>query len=427
MTNVVDILQKRGFIDAVTSDELYRRADSPLRLYCGFDPTADSLHLGNLVAIMGLAWFQRFGHTPVVIVGGATGLIGDPSGKNQERPLLSEEVLEKNLKGISKNLQTILRYGESSNPPLFFNNLQWYKEVSFIEFLHNIGRYFRMGSMLAKDSVKTRLQSDAGMSFTEFTYQILQGFDFLHLYDFHQVELQIGGQDQWGNITAGSELVRRARGASVYGLTFPLLTRSDGKKFGKSEKGAIWLSPERLSPYEFYQHLFRLPDVDIPPLMRLLTFMELEEIDYYKNSMESKSYIPNTLQAKLAEEVTRIVHGEQGVQSALEITKGLAPGSDTLLNASTLEKLSKEVKQISLSLERLIGSKVVDLLVLTALQPSKGQARRLMANGGVYVNNQKVVDVESTICSSMLIDHRFLLLAVGKKNKCIVQVDGSSS
>ena len=297
MPNIIDVLKQRGFIDATTSEELRTRADKPMRIYCGFDPTADSLHLGHLVAIMGLAWFQRLGHTPVAIVGGATGMIGDPSGKSHERPLLDEQTLRTNVIGIEKNLRAMLQFEGVANPAVLLNNFDWYKDYTVVDFLRDVGRHFRMGPMLSKDSVKTRLQSEEGMSFTEFSYQVLQGFDFLHLHDHYGVEAQMGGSDQWGNIIAGTDLIRKVRGVSAYGITFPLLTRSDGKKFGKSEKGAVWLSPERLSPYEFYQYLFRLPDSDVIRLMYMLTFMEPAEIEHHAQMMTQPGYAPNTAQS----------------------------------------------------------------------------------------------------------------------------------
>jgi len=298
MTHVIDVLKERGFIEAMTSDELMEMAKKPFKVYCGFDPTGDSLHLGHMVALMGLAWFQRFGHTPIAIVGGATGMIGDPSGKSQERLLLDEETIENNLKGIQKNLKALLDFTKE-NSALILNNLDWFKNFSFIGFLRDVGKFFRLGPMLAKDSVKTRLNSEEGMSFTEFSYQLLQGYDFLYLFNHYDVTVQIGGSDQWGNITAGTDLIRKVHGKSAYGITFPLLTRSDGQKFGKSEKGAIWLSEDRCSPYEFYQYLVRLPDADVIKLMRLLTFMDMEEIKRIEESMGQEGYVANTAQKKV--------------------------------------------------------------------------------------------------------------------------------
>jgi tyrosyl-tRNA synthetase len=418
MKNVIDVLRERGFIDAITSEELRTLADKPLKVYAGFDPTSDSLHLGNLVAIMGLAWFQKFGHTPVAIVGGATGMVGDPSGKSVERQLLDEATIQKNLVGIRKNLEVVLNKG----PLVLLNNYDWFKDFSFISFLRDVGKYFRVGVMLAKDSVKSRMSSEEGMSFTEFSYQLLQGYDFLHLYDHHNVILQIGGSDQWGNIIAGTELIRKVRGAQTFGLTFPLLVRSDGQKFGKSEKGAVWLSPEKLSVYEFYQYLVRVPDADVIMLMRMLTFMDMEEIREYKKQMESPGYVPNTAQKRLAEEVTRLIHGDEGLEKALQVTKAASPGTDAVLNVQALEAIAQHMPNYTVSLSEFHNVKLVDFLVKLNLQPSKSEARRLIKNGGVYLNNQQTLDDQYSLTKENLVEGALLLLALGKKNKVLVRV-----
>ena len=422
MTNVIDVLKERGFIEAMTSEDLRTMAEKPLKIYCGFDPTSDSLHVGNMVAIMGLAWFQRFGHTPVVIVGGATGMIGDPSGKTSERQLLDPETILRNMQGIRKNLEMILSHDHGKTPPIFLNNYDWFKNFSFIDFLRDVGKHFRMGPMLAKDSVRTRLNSEEGMSFTEFSYQILQGYDFLHLFQHYGVTVELGGSDQWGNIIAGTDLVKKVLGQSTYGITFPLLTRSDGQKFGKSEKGAVWLSPDRLSPYEFYQYLFRSADADVITLMRLLTFMEMSEIRHLEKWMKQSDYVPNTAQKRLAEEVTRIVHGEEGLQTALRVTVGAAPGAFTTLDAPMLESLAKDMPNHTLSKEDVVNARLVDLISKVGLQASKSEARRLIRNGGVYVNNQQVNDENYVVESQHLIEGRLLLLAVGKKNKMLIRI-----
>lgn len=422
MRNVIDILQERGFIDAMTSEEIRQIVDKPIKIYCGFDPTADSLHLGNLVGIMGLAWFQRCGHTPVAIVGGATGMIGDPSGKTSERQLLDEATIERNLIGIQKNLEAVLDFNHPTAKAVILNNFDWFKTFSFIDFLRHVGKLFRVGPMLAKESVKARLNSEEGMSFTEFSYQVLQGYDFLHLYRTYGVKVELGGSDQWGNITAGTELIRKVLGESAHGITFPLLTRSDGQKFGKSEKGAIWLSPEKLSPYEFYQHLIRVSDADVIQLMRMLTFMEMEEIRHYESLMRKSDYVANTAQKRLAEEVTRIVHGEEALQTALRVTAGLTPGAATELNAEVLESLAADMPSHTLPLHDVVEQKVVDVIVKTGLQASKGEARRLIKNGGVSINNQKIDDENSVINVNQLIDNRMLLLSVGKKNKVLIRI-----
>ncbi len=414
--NVIEVLKERGFIEAMTSEELATLANKPLKVYCGFDPTSDSLHLGNMVAIMGLAWFQRFGHTPVAIVGGATGLIGDPSGKSAERQLLDEATIDNNLIGIRRDLEKLLK------DPILLNNYDWFKEFSWISFLREVGKYFRVGTMLSKESVKNRMTSEEGMSFTEFCYQLLQAYDFLYLFDNQGVTLQLGGSDQWGNITAGTDLIRKLRGASAYGITFPLLTRSDGQKFGKSEKGAIWLSSEKLSPYEFYQYLFRVSDEDAIKLMRMLTFMEMEEIRHYERLMAKPDYLPNTVQKRLAEEVTHLVHGAAGLNTALKVTQGAAPGAETELNGELLESLASDMPSHTLPSAEIVGEKLVDILSKTAMMPSKGEARRLIRNGGVYLNNKKIADENHVIHAEQLIDGRLLLLALGKKNKLLIRV-----
>lgn len=423
MANIIDVLKERGFIEALTSEEIRQLTEQPTRIYCGFDPTADSLHLGNLVAIMGLAWFQRFGHTPVVIVGGATGMIGDPSGKTAARQLLDETTLDNNLKGIRKNLETILDFNHPTAKAIILNNFDWYKDFTFIRFLREIGSLFRIGPMLGKESVKLRLQSEEGMSFTEFSYQILQGYDFLYLMQHYGVTIQLGGSDQWGNITSGTELIRRVLAKPSFGITFPLLTRSDGQKFGKSEKGAIWLSADKLSPYEFYQYLIRVEDADVIKLMRMLTFMDMEEIRRYEKQMQEPHYVPRTAQKRLAEEVTRLVHGEEALQTAIRVTEGIAPGSQTKLDAQMLESLSADMPSCQLPLEKVLNAKLIDLLVEIGLQSSKGEAKRLIRNGGVYINNEKIEDENSVIDSKLLIDNRLMLVAAGKKNKMLVRIN----
>jgi len=429
--NIIDILSERGFIDAITDEALRNAANSPLKVYSGFDPTADSLHLGSMVPLMGLAWFQRCGHTPVAIVGGATGMIGDPSGKSAERQLLDEPAIKKNIVGVTKNILSVLTASEQGcleiehvkNQAIILNNLDWFSGISFVNFLRDVGKYFRIGPMLAKESVKLRMQSEEGLSFTEFSYQVLQGYDFHHLFKQYGVSVQIGGSDQWGNITAGTELIRKVDGMTAYGITFPLLVRSDGQKFGKSEKGSIWLSADRCSPYEFYQYLIRMPDADVIRLMKLLTFMNMEEIGQIELEMTKADYIPNRAQKRLAEEVTRIVHGEKGLEIALKVTEGASPGSATLLDASVLENIAEDMPNYQCSMNEVIGHKLIDLLVKVELLHSKSDARRLIRNGGVYVNNKKIIDENVEIHDNDLIDGCLLLLSAGKKNKVLVRLN----
>lgn len=417
MQNIINTLEKRGFIEAMTSDKLHALCQESICIYAGFDPTADSLHLGNFIPIMGLAWFQRFGHKPIALIGGATGMIGDPSGKSAERNLLDQETLEANLRGIRRSLQGILK-----DDVAILNNYDWFRDFNLIDFLRDIGKHFRLGAMLGKESVKNRLAQEEGLSYTEFSYQLMQAYDFLYLYDKHKVTLQMGGSDQWGNITAGCELVRKMRGETAYGLTFPLLTRSDGKKFGKTEGGAVWLNSDKLPIYDFYQYLFRMPDEDLGKMFRMMTFLDLEEIEEIEASMKRPGYIPNTAQKRLAEEVTRIVHGEEGVKEALRVTESARPGSHTVLNKAILETLSQEIPSTTLSISQVLGCKLVDLLVTAGLLISKGEARRMLLNGGIYLNNEKMVDEHLVIENNHLIDREFMLLGIGKKKKMVIRI-----
>lgn len=422
--NVLNILRERGLLDACTSEgSLSEATQKPVRVYCGFDPTADSLHLGNLLGIVVLSWFQRCGHTPVVLLGGATGSIGDPSGKSVERPLLETKIIQSNTLKIGQNLEEVLGRESKYPPPLVMNNLDWFADMSFLDFLRNVGRYARVGTMITRDSVKTRLDSESGMSFTEFSYQLLQGYDFMHLFQNHEVTVQIGGSDQWGNIVAGSDLIRRTVAKdSVFGLTFPLLLKADGKKFGKSEDGAIWLSSERLSPFKFYQYLLNTKDEDVLRLMKMLTFLPLNEIETYSKLMNSKNYVQNSAQVRLAEEVTRFVHGEVGLQKAITATKGLLPGSDTELDIDVLESLIDVVPTAICARTDIIGIPIVDVAVKVGLRKSKAEVRRMIDGGGVRINNKKVLDVSTCISPEELIAGKMLLISMGKKNKFLIQV-----
>ena len=422
MPNVIECLKERGLLDAVTSEELIKKLESPIKLYCGFDPTADSLHIGNLVGIVILRWFQKFGHTPVVLLGGATGRIGDPSGKSTERPLLDSSTIAYNVMRIRRHFEVVLDFFHSKARPVVVNNDEWFSTYPLIDFLRDVGKQFRLGIMLSKESVKSRLNSEEGMSFTEFSYQLLQGYDFFHLYSHHGVALQIGGSDQWGNITEGIELIRKLTGQQAFGMTWPLLTRSDGKKFGKSESGAIWLAADKCSPYEFYQYFVRVPDADVIKLMRVLTFMDLEEIREYEGNMQMQNYVPNTAQKRLAEEMTRLIHGEEGLSKALKATEGAAPGSDAALDVESLRAIAKDMPSAELSLSDVLDQKFVDVAVKIGLLPSKSEAVRLIQNGGAYLNNQRIDDVQFRLSKQSLIGEEFLLFGSGKKKKLLVKV-----
>lgn len=419
--NVIDFLEGRGIIEATTSGDLKAFLEKPRKIYLGIDPTADSLHLGHLAGVMLLAFFQNFGHTPVCVVGGATAMIGDPSGKDKERPLLDLDTLKKNQEGITKTLEQLLDFQHAKAKPIIVNNYDWFKEYQFIDFLREVGKHFRVSTMLSKESVKNRLESEEGISFTELSYQILQGYDFYHLHKHHDVSLQAGGSDQWGNITAGTELVRKKTGESVFGLTFPLLTRSDGKKFGKSEKGAVWLSEDRLSSYDLYQYLYRVPDDIVIKLLKMLTFIPTDEILDLEKNMQSSDYRANTAQKMLAEAVTRYIHGEAGLEKAIKVTESMKPGKHEL-NLKGLKEMAKEVPSVDFSKEQVVGNSLLDLLKESNMVSSKGEARRMIANGGVYVNNSRIEDVDFLLGEQNLLEGNFLLIGVGKKKKILIKI-----
>lgn len=420
--NIIKHLKRRQFIDAVTSEELEKRAEKPLRFYIGFDPTAESLHLGNLVGIIALTWFQKFGHTPIVLLGGATGKIGDPSGKSTERPLLTKELLDHNIAAIRKQMEGFLDFHHPTAKPIVLNNDDWFSKITFTDFLRDAGKHFRIGVMLGKESVRARMQSEEGMSFTEFSYQTLQSYDFYHLYKEYDVCLEIGGSDQWGNITAGIEYTKKMLGETVFGMTHPLLTRSDGKKFGKSEGGALWLSSDLCSPYKFYQYLYRVADADVITLLKMLTFMDIEEIEELEREMEKGSLPPNTAQRKLAEEVTRFVHKEEGLQTAIKVTNAVSPGSTASLDLEILKEIKSDVPSASLKVTDVLGSKFVEVVVQAKLLPSKGEAIKLVKNGGAYLNNKKVEDPAFILEKADLIGGEFLLVSAGKKRKMLIEV-----
>ncbi|KAF5482281.1 hypothetical protein F2P56_002864, partial [Juglans regia] len=420
--DVVEILQQRGLLESITSSTIHDAVSSgPVKVYCGFDPTAESLHLGNLLGLIVLSWFQRCGHHAVALIGGATARIGDPSGKSLERPELDIDTLRKNSDGIRDTIYKIL-LSNSENFSIL-NNYDWWKEVRLLDFLRNVGRYARVGTMMAKESVKKRLESEQGMSYTEFTYQLLQGYDFLRLFEKEGVSVQIGGNDQWGNITAGTELIRKIlQVEGAFGLTFPLLLKSDGTKFGKSEEGAVWLSPSMLSPYKFYQYFFSVPDADVVRFLKILTFLELEEIGELEREMGRPGYVPNSVQRRLAEEVTRFVHGEEGLSEAVKATQALRPGAEAKLDWQTIEGIAEDVPSCSLAYNEVLNLSLVDLSVSAGLLESKSAARRLLKQGGLYLNNSRVDGENKRIEAEDIVDGKVILLSAGKKNKVLVRI-----
>ncbi|OGN61110.1 MAG: tyrosine--tRNA ligase [Chlamydiae bacterium RIFCSPHIGHO2_12_FULL_27_8] len=417
MTNVIDTLQKRGFIDRKTDENLAKILNESVTCYVGFDPTSDSLHLGNLVGIIALYWLKKFNHKAIALVGGATARIGDPSGKSLERPFLDDSIILHNAAKIEKFLKKVL-----GNDVEFVNNNDWFSKILFTDFLRDVGKQFRIGPMLSKESVKLRMQSEEGMSFTEFSYQILQGYDYYYLNEHKNVTLQMGGSDQWGNITAGIELVRKMSKKPVYGFTFPLLTRSDGKKFGKTEDGAIWLDEDKLSSYQFYQYLIRVPDQDVIKLLKMLTFLDLEKILEIENDMAKSTYIPNTAQKILAEEVTKFVHEKEGLEKALKVTDGLKPGSDAVLDVDILKEISNDMPKFDLTINEILGNKFSEISFKINLTTSKSEAVKLIKNGGAYLNNKKVTDPNYLINESDIIGKKFLLFSSGKKKKILIEI-----
>ncbi len=420
MANVIEFLESRKLIEQMTHPELRDAVKAPIAFYYGIDPTADSLHIGNLVGLIQAMHFARFGHRPVVLLGGATGAIGDPSGKDKERPLLTMEQIKANVKNIRSIIERFLPSDDPRTAPIFVDNADWYAKMNVIEFLRDVGKQFRVGTMMGKESVRARLNSDEGMSYTEFSYQLLQGYDFVYLLRKHNVVLQIGGSDQYGNITAGTELVRRMEGRPVFGLTYPLLTRSDGKKFGKSEKGAIWIDEAHLSVFEFYQYLIRTPDADVIKFMRALTLMETEEIEVIEKEMVSSSYHPQSAQKRFAEEVTRLVHGEKGVENALKTTAAVTPGK-LEFNEDSLNEVAKNMPNIELKMADVIGHSFVEVSVKSGLISSKSEARRLIQNGGAYLNGNKVDDENFVLEKSYLLKNEYLILSAGKKKSLLIR------
>ena len=416
-----EYLKSRGLIEAATSETMDEFLDKPIHAYLGIDPTADSLHLGHLAGLSVAKWFLDYGHQVTIIIGGATARVGDPSGKSLERPLLDLEAIDENTKQLTHQVKSIL--GSLHNVH-FVDNYEWFKKIDVLSFLRDTGKHFRLGVMLSKDSVKNRLYSEEGISFTEFTYQILQAYDFYHLFTEHGVNLQLGGSDQWGNITAGTDLIRKVEKKEVHGLTFPLLTRSDGKKFGKSESGAIWLSEQKCPPYELYQYLYRTADSDVINLLKKLSHVPTEEIAKLEEALNSQhNYEVNSAQKLLASSIVLWLHGQKGLEEAMALTQGLQPGKDTALNPHDLKKWHELENGPTFERQGFLDKKYVDLFFETGLASSKSEATRLFKNGGAYLNNQKISDPNHKAAAADLIGNDFLLLAAGKKKKIIIRVN----
>jgi tyrosyl-tRNA synthetase len=393
--------------------------------YIGFDPTADSLHIGSLVPILLLVHLQKAGHKPFALVGGATGMVGDPSGKSEERNLLSEEVLRHNQEGVRKQLMQYLDFDASKpNYAEMVNNYDWFKGISFLEFIRDTGKHITVNYMMSKDSVKKRLEGDSGMSFTEFTYQLVQGFDFYWLYKNKNCKLQMGGSDQWGTIVTGTELIRRKEGGEAFAFTCPLITKADGGKFGKTEKGNIWLDPQKTTPYQFYQFWLNSSDEDAERWIKIFTFLSKDEIDTILAD-HKKDAAKRTLQKRLAEEVTAFVHGKDELSKAIETTQKLfanQSASAESLSTDDLESMEGVVKSDFAKDKLAAGIDIVSFLAETNIFASKGEARKTVQGGGVSINRKKIEDVQLKVDSSLLLHDQYLLVQKGKKNYYLIKV-----
>ncbi len=391
--------------------------------YIGFDPTADSLHIGSLVPILLLVHFQKAGHKPIALVGGATGMVGDPSGKSEERNLLSEEVLRHNQEGVRKQLEKFLDFDCGKTSAEMVNNYDWFKDFSFLDFIRDVGKHITVNYMMAKDSVKKRIEGDTGMSFTEFTYQLVQGYDFYWLYKNKNCKLQMGGSDQWGNIVTGTELIRKKSGGEAFAFTCPLITKADGSKFGKTESGNVWLDPAKTTPYQFYQFWLNASDEDATKWIKIFTFLNQQEVNFVLEEHQ-KDAGKRVLQKKLAEEVTVFVHGKEALTEAVATTEKLFANQTAPAESLSINDLEgmEGVMKFDFSKEKLVqGIDVVSFLAETNILPSKGEARKMVQGGGVSINRRKIESVDYKIEDSLLLHNKYLLVQKGKKNYYLVK------
>ncbi|MCE5628860.1 tyrosine--tRNA ligase [Staphylococcus pseudintermedius] len=413
---LLEELSWRGLVYQQTDEEgietLLNKEE--VKIYCGADPTADSLHIGHLLPYLTLRRFQEAGHRPIVLVGGGTGMIGDPSGKSEERVLQTEAQVDKNVRGIQQQMEQLFDFNVE-NGPILVNNYDWLSQISLIEFLRDYGKHVGVNYMLGKDSIQSRLEN--GISYTEFTYTILQAIDFGHLNRVHDCKLQIGGSDQWGNITSGIELMRRMYGVTdVYGFTIPLVTKADGKKFGKSESGTIWLDPEKTSPYEFYQFWINTSDDDVIKFLKYFTFLSKTDIEALEKSVVEEPHLRKA-QTTLAEEVTRFIHGNDALAEAQRISQALFKGDLKSLSAEEIKAGFKDVPQVTLSNET---TNIVDALVETKISSSKRQAREDITNGAIYINGERQQDLAYTLSNDDRYDDTFTIIRRGKKKYFMV-------
>ena len=421
--SILEELKWRGLVaDCTDAAELEKKTAAPITLYCGFDPTADSLHVGNLVPLLALCRFQLLGHHPIAVAGGATGSIGDPSGKTAERQLLSPLVLHQNIESIKKQLTRLLDFETKHNPARLVDNAGWTKDISYLDFLRDIGKHFSVNQMVAKESVRARMEDrETGISYTEFSYMLLQAFDFHFLRGQYGCELQIGGSDQWGNITAGIELCRKKQGVYVFGLTLPLITNADGTKFGKTEAGAIWLDPKRTSVYRFYQFWINTDDRDVIRYLKYFTFLSQDEIAALEKQHAENPGARGAHKA-LAKAATDLIHGPNATTEAVRASEILFGGELKGIAESTFNEILGEVptKEIEKSKLADAGIPLVELLVHAGLCPSKGQARKDIEGGGVNVNNVREAGTSRTVTASDLLFGKHVLLRKGKKNYVVV-------
>ena len=428
--NLIEELRWRGMLQDLmpgTEEQLQKEMTTA---YIGFDPTADSLHIGSLVPILLLLHLQRAGHKPIALVGGATGMVGDPSGKSEERTLLSEDQLQQNLDGIGKQLRKYLNFDQQlPNAAEMVNNYDWFKQLSFIGFLRDAGKHITVNYMMSKDSVKKRIEGETGISYTEFAYQLMQGYDFYWLFKHKNCKMQMGGSDQWGNITTGTELIRRKEGGEAYAFTCPLITKADGGKFGKTEKGNIWLDAQKTSPYQFYQFWVNSSDPDAEKWIRIFTFLPKDEVEAL---IQRHSQNPGAreLQKKLAKEVTVFIHGEEEYQKAIETTEKLFANQSASIDTMSVEDLEslEGVIKFDYDIKRLIeGVDVVSFLAETGIFPSKGEARKMVQNGGLSINRNKVNEVGTVIKENLLLHQQYILIQKGKKNYYLVKATRKDS
>ncbi|MDR0327935.1 MAG: tyrosine--tRNA ligase [Planctomycetaceae bacterium] len=425
MQDIILELSWRGLIHQATNPETIADwlNEKPRTVYVGFDPTADSLHVGHLVALMNLRRFQQCGHRPIALAGGATGMIGDPSGKSEERNLLSKEQIEANIQCVAKQFRSFLRFDDSPTGALLVNNADWFSKIMYIDFLRDVGKHFPISMMMAKDSVRLRLENtESGLSFTEFSYMLMQSYDFVHLYKTYNCEMQLGGSDQWGNITMGCEFARRlgVRG-QLQGLTSPLLTKSDGGKMGKTESGTLWLDPNRTPPYQFYQYWINLDDADVEKTLKIFTdlpqravaeVMAEHQIDLGKR----------TAQRKLADELTQLVHGEAGLSAAKKATDIFFGGEISALDDAALCSIFADVPSKELPKERLAaGLSLIDALTESGLSSTKSDARRTIQQGGAYINNRPMRDEKAVLTGEHLASESVMVLRTGKKKYALLR------